>query len=123
MREVAGVLAAFAVGLMVHHGIVHGCEKDSNAQRESVWWVGYFQIKDIMHYETWAVVCFATALGLGLTGPAQAWGLTLATLCALGAALVLLAALTEPSLEHVHNHETWAVAALASAVAVFVASS
>lgn len=106
------VLAALGCALLVHHGITHYLEgPECSAQKESVIWVGYFQLKDVEHWETWAVVCSANAVSLGLIGyPRFAGGL--------GAVAVCLGALScrdgfNP--HNIRNHETWVVACFTSA--------
>ena len=58
----AVVLILVGVGLLLHHGWKHHFEAEPSAAREeSCVWVGYFQLKDIAHFETWSVICLTNA--------------------------------------------------------------
>lgn len=110
-------LALVAAGwlLLVHHGVVHHLQgPDSSAQRESVVWVGYFQLKDVAHLETWAVVCAANAVAAVLCGgEAIAVGLFVASWVLCAACCCVAEDGFAP--HNIANHETWIVACFTSA--------
>ena len=59
------VLACAGFSLLLHHGYKHAREPEpSNARKESCWWACYFQIKDILHLETWIIVCVSNAISI-----------------------------------------------------------
>jgi len=59
------LLVCAGSALLVHHGHKHAHEAEpSNARKESYWWVCYFQKKDILHLETWIVVCVSNAISI-----------------------------------------------------------
>lgn len=113
---VVGIVAyACSLGLLAHHGWVHSLEPDatSHAKRESCWWVGYFQLKDVAHCETWAAICLVNGLLMLSLGPGQLWDIAGAILLGMAVALMAVGAVAGMlSLEHVHNHETWILVGL-----------
>ena len=114
-------LAVGGVILLIHHGIVHYLEgPDCSAQKESVIWVGYFQIKDVAHYETWLVVCWTNAVSLGLLGGVvRLYAVCLLCFVSL-CLLVVICGEGGFNLQHIHNHETWVVVCFTNAVTLVV---
>lgn len=104
-------IISFSIGLvlLLHHGWKHWNEPPPNdAQAESCVWVCYFQLKDIMHFETWAFVCLANALMFALLSPLNPWFHILSgLLCMAGLVFLLISSEQGFSFQHVRNHETW----------------
>lgn len=123
---VAIMLACAGLALLVHHGWIHSYdEPSSHAKTESSAWIGYFQIMDVSHVETWIVVCWANALCIALVFLVFfAWAQIPMTAFAVcvgfgGVGLMLLLDWSVAyvcfdgsplRLHHIANHETWIVA-------------
>ena len=102
-------LAVLGSVLLVHHGVVHYLEgPECSAQRESVIWVGYLQLKDVEHFESWAVVCLCNTVSLGLLGLPY-WPLGVVSAC------LFARCLWGFTLHNIHNHETWVVVCFTNA--------
>ena len=129
---VAIMLACVGLALLVHHGWMHSYdEPTSHAKTESSVWVGYFQLLDVAHIETWIVVCWANALCIAMVFlvtdgavPTTAFAVCVG-LSALGLLLMLnstvaYACFDGPSwsLHNIANHETWIVACWTSAASI-----
>jgi len=139
-------LLCLATALLLHHGWKHASDDPANinAQRESCWLVCYFQPKDIMHFETWIMVCLTNAVSFASASSSLA-----EILCAVALFLALMLVVTHTVLysaqslernEHllptdtesvdpgtnplsvllhnVSNHETWIVVCLTNAASL-----
>lgn len=146
MMELIAIVIAVMLGaggliLLLHHGYKHGLEDEakSSARRESCCIACYFQVKDVVHFETWTAVSFSSALCMVVGNvrlhrphPSAQDTLEVVLECVAGCVLALFcvvqharkgcaAALREVA-HNFSNHETWILVAWFGAIAV-VASS
>ena len=125
------LLVCVAVILLLHHGWVHHFEDaPSHAREESCLWACYFQPKDILHYESWSMVCLLCSFSVGLISDLEgvASGDMLSVfavlLCVMGALLMLIGCMRSDGdgrvlgyqFRHICNHETWIVVCATNAL-------
>jgi len=115
----AAILFVLGALLLLHHGWTHFYEDEpSHAREESCVWVCYFQLKDILHFESWSMVCLTGSFSMGLICDLRSTG-TLSVfavlLCVLGVLFMLAACLRFETdgrvlgyrFHNICNHETW----------------
>jgi len=121
---------AIGVGLLLHHGWTHYLEPEpSNARKESCCLVCYFQPKDILHYESWSLICLTSAFWVVLAsvsgGDSEVLSIYAVLLVVFEALFVGYFHYEEGSerglkLHNSRNHETWLVLCFLNGCVVLV---
>lgn len=129
---VATLLFVIAIGLLFHHGWVHFFEEEpSNARKESCLLVCYFQPKDILHYESWSLICLTSAFWVELaswsTGNSEVLSVYAVLLILFGAIFAMVGYFHFEEgverglkLHNIRNHETWVVLCFVNGCICFV---
>ena len=123
---------AIGTGLLLHHGWTHYFEPEpSNARNESCCLVCYFQPKDILHYESWSLICLASAFWVVLAsvsgGDSEVLSVYAVLLVVFGTLLAIVGCFQYEEggerglkLHNIRNHETWVVLCFVNGGVVFV---
>ena len=123
---------AIGTGLLLHHGWTHYFEPEpSNARNESCCLVCYFQPKDILHYESWSLICLTSAFWVVLAsvsgGDSEVLSVYAVLLVVFGALLAIVGCFQYEEggerglkLHNIRNHETWVVLCFVNGGVVFV---
>lgn len=127
-------IALFALGfvLLIHHGFIHYNDdpENSNAKQQSCACACFFQIKEIMHCETWMVVCLSNSIAIFATSTIPTIQnesvkitclVAAAFLMMMGIVMLCVLVLTGGlKLKHLRNHETWIICMWSSATSIAV---
>ena len=123
---------AIGAGLLLHHGWTHYFEPEpSNARNESCCLVCYFQPKDILHYESWSLICLTSAFWVVLAsvsgGDSEVLSVYAVLLVVFGTLLAIVGCFQYEEggerglkLHNIRNHETWVVLCFVNGGVVFV---
>jgi len=126
------LLFIIGVGLLLHHGWTHYFEPEpSNARTESCCLVCYFQPKDILHYESWSLICLTSAIWVelaSLSGKDTEFLSVYAVLLVVFGALFAIVGYFHYEegverglkLHNIRNHETWIVLCFVNASIVLI---
>lgn len=130
---VAVMFACLGLALLVHHGWAHSFDEPSSRARvESSVYVGYFQLRDVAHLESWIVLVFSNAVCVAIVflvfavEPVSPGAFVVCVvMCSIGIVLSLewivlyffcMDIPWEGGLHNLANHETWILVCWTNAV-------